>query len=149
MYSFSQVSQDRLNTCHRDLQLIFEFALSVSEVDFGIAAGHRTPEEQYALYKQGRTSPGNIVTNIDGISDKSKHNYLPSMAVDVYAWVGGDISWRKKDLTYIGGVVIATAKLLKSRGIIEHDIRWGGNWDRDGEIITDQKLIDLPHFELI
>jgi hypothetical protein len=28
-------------------------------------------------------------------------------------------------------------------------IRWGGNWDMDGEPITDQDFQDLVHFELI
>jgi peptidoglycan L-alanyl-D-glutamate endopeptidase CwlK len=27
-------------------------------------------------------------------------------------------------------------------------LRWGGNWDRDGEPVTDQDFQDLVHFEL-
>lgn len=38
--------------------------------------------------------------------------------------------------------VLATVKL----GI---DIRWGGNWDMDGEPVTDQNFQDLVHFELV
>jgi hypothetical protein len=27
-------------------------------------------------------------------------------------------------------------------------VRWGGNWDRDNEVVTDQKFDDLVHFEI-
>ncbi|WP_445147328.1 hypothetical protein [Dyella sp. Tek66A03] len=36
--------------------------LSRSEVDFTVTAGYRTHAEQDALYAQGRTKPGNVVT---------------------------------------------------------------------------------------
>lgn len=35
--------------------------------------GNRTTSEQQALYAQGRTKPGRIVTNADGIKKKSNH----------------------------------------------------------------------------
>jgi len=31
--------------------------------------------------------------------------------------------------------------------MLEVDLRWGGNWDMDGEPITDQDFQDLVHFE--
>lgn len=141
-FIFGTTSKQRLGTCHPDLIKVFETALQHSPVDFGIAAGHRSAKEQYKLYQQGRTIPGSIVTNIDGYNKKGKHNESPSNAVDVYAWVNDKASWDSAHLTLIAGVVLTSASYLNV------NIRWGGNWDGDGEIISDQNLIDLPHFEL-
>ena len=38
--------------------------------------------------------------------------------------------------------------MLWEKGLIDHVIRWGGNWDSDGVIIRDQGFDDLVHFEL-
>ncbi len=29
------------------------------------------------------------------------------------------------------------------------NIRWGGNWDQDGEPVTDQDFQDLMHYEIV
>ena len=95
-YKFSKTSLDRLATCHEDLQLIAKEAIKVSQVDFGIACGHRTKEDQLKAFRGG-------FSKIDGITRKGKHNYSPSLAFDVYAWIG-KASWDVAHLTYIGGV---------------------------------------------
>jgi peptidoglycan L-alanyl-D-glutamate endopeptidase CwlK len=148
-YKFSKTSRKRLQTCHPDLILIMNEALRASEIDFGIAEGHRPVERQKELYAKGRTQPGKIVTHIDGINDKGKHNYCPSLAVDVYAWVNGKVSWESKDLNYLAGLFMGIAYELRKDELITHDIRWGGNWDMDGVILDDQSFDDLPHIEII
>lgn len=142
MYQFGTTSQRRLATCHQDMRLIMSVAIQRSQVDFGIAEGHRSIARQQQLFKEKKS-------RVDGINKLGKHNYNPSLAADVYAWVNGKANWDEKHLAYIGGVVTAVAKELLAQGRISHDIRWGANWDRDGEIITDQDFDDLPHFELV
>lgn len=51
---------------------------------------HRTPNEQFDIFKKGRTfkngawvKTGEVVTYKDGFVNKSRHNYLPSTAVDI------------------------------------------------------------------
>ncbi|GAF68680.1 unnamed protein product, partial [marine sediment metagenome] len=116
-------------------------------VDFGISEGHRSLERQKELYDQGKSK-------IDGINKKGKHNYSPSLAIDLYAY-HPDIEVRKKlaydvpTLCIIAGVIISCADELKAKGDIKHSIRWGGNWDNDGVILYDQSFDDLPHFELV
>jgi hypothetical protein len=39
--------------------------------------------------------------------------------------------------------------MLYEQEKITSKLKWGANWDMDGEIITDQGFMDLPHFELI
>lgn len=141
-YAFGKTSTERLDTCHHELKLIMKESLIVSVVDFGIAEGHRPTERQQLFFKQG-------LSKIDGINVKGKHNYKPSRAVDVYAYVNGKASWAEKDLCYLAGVITATAERLRREGKIQSKIRWGGNWDSDGVIITDQSFIDLPHYELV
>lgn len=146
-FVFGNTSEGRLRTMHRDLQLVFRESLKVSEVDFGIAEGHRPIERQKELYAQGRTAPGRIVTYVDGVSQKGKHNEYPSEAGDIYAFVNGKANWSERYLTYLGGVITGVARRLYKEGKISRPIRWGGNWDRDGNILDDQRFVDAPHYE--
>jgi len=124
-----------------------KLAISRSKVDFGISEGYRSVERQNDLYRQGKSK-------IDGLEKKGKHNYNPSMAVDIYAY-HSDLETRRKivydktHLAYIAGIVQSCAVELYNQEAITHNIRWGGNWDSDGIIGLDQSFDDYPHFELI
>ena len=141
MYKFGNKSKERLNTCHEDLRLIANIAIQRSQIDFGIAEGHRSVERQYDLYKAG-------LSKIDGVNKRGKHNYKPSLAFDIYAWVNGRSSYDQRYIIFIAGVILAVAKELKEQGRIQTELRWGGNWDGDGQIINDQSFNDLVHFEI-
>lgn len=153
-YKFGNSSRTKLDTCHVDIQKTLELALSRTCVDFGVTEGHRPIERQRELYAQGRTKPGKIVTNIDGVNKKGNHNYSPSRAVDIYIW-HDDHETRKKiaydlvHLGYIAGLVESCNAELLEKGEINHVIRWGNNWDRDGIIAYDQSFDDTPHFEIV
>lgn len=142
MYKFGMVSRKKLDSCHEDLQLIIQEALKLSDVDFGISEGHRDVATQQMYFRQGKSK-------IDGVTKLGKHNVMPSEAVDIYGYVNGRATYNVQTLAYIAGVVTAAAKVLYEQGKVNYIIRWGGNWDRDGEIITDQNFDDLPHFELV
>lgn len=58
---------------------------------FHVVYGYRSPALQNKLYQQGRTTPGKIVTNLDGYRNKSKHN--TGEAVDACAWRNGTFDW--------------------------------------------------------
>jgi peptidoglycan L-alanyl-D-glutamate endopeptidase CwlK len=139
--NFSKRSESNLKTCHKDLQKIASEAIRVSRIDFGISEGYRSVEKQQEYFNQGKSK-------VDGIKIKGKHNYNPSMAFDIYAYVGGKAVWETKHLCYLGGMIVGIAEMLLAKGEITHKLRWGGNWDMDGEIISDQTFQDLPHFEL-
>lgn len=141
-YLFSNTSKERLATCHPDLILIMEEAIKASPVDFGISEGHRGIERQGRLYLAGKSK-------FDGIRRKSKHNSFPSMACDFYPWVNGRAEWDNETLSYLAGLIHGIAHYLYRQGKIGHLVRWGGNWDQDGEIITDQLFDDRPHIELV
>jgi len=43
---------------------------------------------------------------------------------------------------------MGTAARLKAEGRMTHDLRWGGDWDRDTQV-DDNNFDDLVHFELV
>jgi peptidoglycan LD-endopeptidase CwlK len=146
-YTIGNRSAAILKDCHNDFYKIVNYALQLSDVDFGIAEGHRSLKRQQELFNQGKSK-------IDGVNKKGKHNYKPSLAIDIFAYhpdaeVRRQIAYDLNTLCYIAGVIISASKILYSKGLIRTQIRWGGNWDGDGIIIKDQSFNDLVHFELV
>lgn len=137
----------------KDLQLIMTESLKDTPFDFGIHEGHRTIAEQKESYAQGRTKPGNIITNIDGVKNRSKHNIYPAEAVDIHMTISGrrDLTWDTDHIFVIAGVIIATANRLYREGKVRHRVRWGGNFNNN-EIITTkdpkESFFDPIHFEI-
>jgi peptidoglycan L-alanyl-D-glutamate endopeptidase CwlK len=136
MPSYSQKSEDRLNTASWDLQRLFREV--VKHYDNTILEGHRGEYSQNKLFKQGKTK----VQWPDG-----KHNYYPSKAVDVAPYPipenwGAD-HW--KDLVKFYEFAAVVKAIASQMGI---RIRWGGDWDGDGDY-KDQTFDDLVHFELL
>ena len=69
----------------------------------------------------------------------SAHNKQPSQAVDLAPW---PIDWEDTASFHRrAGVILGMAHLYGMA------VRWGGDWDSDGNT-TDQLFNDLVHFEL-
>ena len=157
MPKFSTISKIKLGTVHTDLRTLFEY--TIKYIDCTVLYGNRSPEEQLELYKKGRKEVNGqwlvkdslqIVTTKDGTIKKSNHNYIPSMAVDVAPYYSEKphIRWDDTDtLYYFAGLVMGLALMLKEVGIINSEIRWGGDWDMDSDL-HDQSFMDLVHFEI-
>lgn len=129
MPKFSQRSKARLETCHPDLQEIFNHV--IEHYDCTIIEGHRSTQRQDELLRTG-------ASKVKG--GKSKHNKSPSLAVDVSPY---PIFWEQRDrFILFGGYVKAVADIFKIK------IRWGGDWDGDKDL-NDQTFNDLVHFELV
>ena len=128
-----------------DLRVIMGDALRMCEIDFGLVDGARTIEEQRQYFKEGKSkvNPDAYATPAE-LYKAAKHIVGPGMpksrAVDIVIGVPGkayDIS----HLCYVAGIIMACARV---RGIT---IRWGGNFDRDNEIL-EQPFVDSVHFEI-
>ena len=145
MNQLSNSSQNKLNLAHPDLIEIIKMAIRFSVIDFGIAETARPDEKQAEYFAKG-------LSKLDGVTRKSKHQVTKkkplAMAVDIFAWVEGKVSYDKEHLSYIAGVIDACTKMLFVQGKIHHLLRWGGNWDMDGKILLDQSFDDRPHYEL-
>lgn len=137
MPSFSSKSLRRLETCHKDLQTLFEEV--VRRYDCTILEGHRSPERQRELVEQGLSKTQN-----------SRHLTSPSMAVDVIPYPFKSSDWRNmKRFYHFQGYVKATFQQLQEAGEIDptHELVCGLDWDGDNDL-DDQSFMDGPHFEL-
>lgn len=146
MPSFGKKSKNLLATCHPDIQAVCNDA--ITRIDFSISYGHRTPDEQMKLFKKGRIfdrgkwiKGKGTVTDKDGTIRKSKHNYMPSLAVDIlpYPFNG----WKDLDQFHkLKNEIFISAEKLGIKLV------WGADWDGDGNI-AEHTLQDYPHFELV
>ena len=138
MPRFSASSLKRLETCDPDLQRLFKEV--VKHFDCTVLVGHRNQADQDAAFKAK-------VSQVRW--PLSRHNSLPSQAVDVapypIRWPDkltgreAEIEWRRWYM-FVGTV----------RGIaaaMNIPIRSGADWDGDMEV-RDESFYDLPHFEL-
>ena len=85
-----------------------------NNIDLLVTSTYRDFESQAALYSQGRTSPGKIVTNA-GPGD-SYHNWR--CAIDVVPLVNGKADW--------DGSHPVWAEI--GRLGVENGLEWAGNW---------------------
>lgn len=123
----------RLSDCASLLQsaysvLLEDFREENPGHDLLITCTYRSPIEQAALYAQGRTTPGPIVTQLSGeVGQRSKHNDLPARAIDVAVLVAGKVSWDVAQYAPLGPLAL------------RHGLVWGGSWPH---------FKDNPHLEL-
>lgn len=133
MPSFGKESTKQLKTCHPKLRILFNEV--VKNYNCTVLQGHRSEDEQNEYYRTGRSKLK---------YPESKHNHLPSLAVDVVPYFKNPphIRWNDRIKFYhFAGYV----KGISDRLHIQ--IRFGGNWDMDDEL-HDQIFMDLSHFEL-
>jgi peptidoglycan L-alanyl-D-glutamate endopeptidase CwlK len=106
-----------------------------SGISVRVISIHRTPSEQFEIFKKGRSFiggkwivVGTTFTKIDGIATKSRHNYLPSTAVDFGLFdAQGKYLGESPHYNWIGeGAKVA-------------GLTWGGNWTG---------FVDKPHIEI-
>ena len=69
MPKYGKRSNEVKSQLHFILQYILDEAIIKPPHDFGLHDGHRPTDLQYEYYQQGRTTPGKIITWIDGITE--------------------------------------------------------------------------------
>ena len=103
----------------------------------------RISQEQLLLFCKGRVSfdVGNTlikaglidqnavrVTEKDGYNNKSRHNFIPSEAVDLVVKINGNYAWADSYYTDIGKCIFELG--------YSGELRWGGSWGDMGHIET-------------
>ncbi|MCP5385937.1 MAG: M15 family metallopeptidase [Novosphingobium sp.] len=139
--TLGQRSLARLDGVHPKLVRVIMRAAAMArpDEDFTVLEGVRTLERQKALYAQGRTAPGKIVT----WTLKSNHFRNPRTgfghAVDLAPF---PIDWNDSvRFDRLAGLMFRAASI---EGV---KIRWGADWDQDGKP-RERGESDSPHFEL-
>lgn len=120
------LSIERIQKLHPKVRDTFTSFIICAETTLNttlrVTQGYRTIAEQNALYAQGRTGNGRIVTNAKG--GQSYHNY--GLAIDLVELVNGQPNW-----------AFDYGKLQKMA--VDMGIVWGG---------TFKSIVDKPHFEI-
>lgn len=148
-FRLSQRSLDRLAGVKPQLVAVVKRAIEITTVDFGVTEGLRTVETQRRYVETGKSQ-----------TMDSKH--LTGDAVDLVAYIDGQVSWELNVYDNIADAVKQAA--------IEQDVglRWGAAWNIpdirkwDGSMeaamnfyIDERRrqgrrpFIDAPHFELV
>lgn len=118
-----------ITLCHPRLQVLAgQLTEECNRQGLKIKTGEtlRTVAEQDALYAQGRTQPGPIVTNAPGRSYSSYHQW--GTAFDIYRNDGSGA------YNEAGGFFEKVGAIGTGLGL-----EWGGNW---------KTIVDKPHFQL-
>lgn len=153
-FKLSDRSMSRLRGVHPDLVKVVKAAIDVTDVDFGVGIGLRTEEEQAALVAKGASQ-----------TLKSKHLRQDDgfcHAVDLFAYVGGNVDW---SLPLYDNIADAMKKGAMAHSV---QIRWGAAWSvpnvMEWEGTMEEAMnsyidlrrsqgrrpfIDGPHFELM
>lgn len=114
-------SRNHLAECHPDLIQVMTEAIKT--YDFSVICGHRNEVDQMNAFLSG---------NSQVRWPDSKHNAVPSRAVDIIPYPGGFeskmIEWWK----------MAT-HVFAAANKVNVEIEWGGHW---------RNFKDYPHFQL-
>ncbi len=126
-------------------------AILPANVAIRVVEWYRTIERQNEIYAQGRTKPGDIVTNARGGS--SYHNF--GLAIDIAFVIDQDgngtfekLEWGARQDFNKNGIDDwrEIVKIFTDAGYI-----WGADWDNDGitkaEGDKDEHLVDAPHLQ--
>lgn len=119
-FRFSSRSLRNLEGVHPDLVAVAHRALQITEIDFLVTEGLRTREKQIELVRAGASR-----------TTRSRH--LTGHAIDVAAWVAGEVRWDWPLYAEISRAFKQAAAELKV------PIVWGGDW---------KSFKDGPHYEL-
>jgi peptidoglycan L-alanyl-D-glutamate endopeptidase CwlK len=120
-FALGQRSRERLKGVDDRLVRVVERAIELTEVDFTVLEGLRTPERQKQLVNEG-------------FSQTLKSKHLTGHAVDLGALVNGKISWDKEPYYKIEKAMKQAAQELNIK------VRWGGDF---------KSFFDAPHWELV
>lgn len=119
-FVLSKRSLQRLDGLHPDLVKVVKRAIEITPVDFTVLEGMRTNARQVELVKSGASKTMN-----------SRH--LTGHAIDLGAYVAGEVRWDWPLYHRIAAAVKQAAAELKV------PIEWGGDW---------RSFKDGPHFQL-
>ena len=124
MFKFGKRSKQRLKGV--DAKLVNVLNELIKIMDVTVIEGLRSEERQKELLANGATKV-----------KYSKH--MEGKAVDIAPY---PIDWKNRDgFHYMGGMIRGIGQQLGVK------IRWGGDWDSDGDV-KDNGFDDLVHIEL-
>jgi peptidoglycan L-alanyl-D-glutamate endopeptidase CwlK len=120
MYHLGKRSRTRLAGLHPDLVVVVATAITMTDIDFTVLEGRRSIERQRQLV-------------LKGASQTLRSRHLTGHAVDLGAYVAGQVRWDWPLYHQINKAMKRAAEQC------EINIEWGGDW---------KTFKDGPHFQL-
>ena len=151
-YKLSERSLNNLEGVDERLVKIVKRAIEVTEQDFIVIEGLRTREQMMINYGKGRTASQLAVHGIPASYAKPKEakvtwlsnpfssKHGKGLAVDI---VPNPVDW--SDVSKFDKIAKAMFKASSELGY--NTLRWGADWDDDGNF-REKGETDSPHFEL-
>jgi len=128
MPHYGKRSKRRMKGIDPRLRKVLDELIKIMDVT--IIEGVRSAEKQQEYFIKGKSK-------IDGITKKGQHQ--KGKAVDLAPY---PIDWEDRDrMHYMGGMLRGIGHMMG------YKLRWGGDWDRDGET-KDNNFDDLVHIEI-
>jgi peptidoglycan L-alanyl-D-glutamate endopeptidase CwlK len=113
-FKFSERSLKNLEHVHPDLSRLMKESIAISDIDFGILEGLRSPERQQDVIAKGKSWTTN-----------SRH--LTGHAVDVGVFLDNRLTWDYPYYEKLFNIIMPQSVRLKI------PVSWGGNWpEQDG-----------------
>jgi peptidoglycan L-alanyl-D-glutamate endopeptidase CwlK len=133
-FAWGERSILRLDSCHPLLLSLMKRVIKRKDLpcDLTILCGHRNQKEQDAAFASGNSKLK---------WPRSKHNSVPSMAVDVAPMLGAYASWDWDLYNKVAPLVKDEWGKMEEEGLVPAGTKlsWGGDW---------AKFKDGPHWEL-
>jgi len=162
MYKLSRISKEKLSTVRKEMSMVVNLAISITETDFTVLEGHRDTERQFTLW-QKRASKLNGAEKgsfINGYPGTGMSYHQLKAAVDLGAYIDNRVSW---DF----GPYYDVARAMRTASIeLNIPIIWGAVWDQHLDDLSDsleyevaeytnrrtkrgkKVFLDGPHFQL-
>lgn len=133
MYNLGTISREKLSNVRKEVALVVELAIQLTEIDFTVLEGRRTEERQFVLWqkKASKFNGAEVGSYINGYPETGISFHQLGAAVDLGAYIDKRISW---DF----GPYYDIARAMRAASIeLNIPIIWGAIWDRN--------LDDLSH----
>ncbi len=130
MFHLGRRSKQRLEGVHPDLVRVVDSAILFTVVDFTVLEGVRSEERQVKLFAAGASKTMNSRHKVKKVKDGGDGF---AHAVDLGAWVDGEVRWDWPLYYKIADAMKAAAVELDIK------IEWGGDW---------RSFKDGSHFQL-
>jgi peptidoglycan L-alanyl-D-glutamate endopeptidase CwlK len=132
-YAWGKRSLMRLGQCHPLLSLLMHRVIKRDDLPFDltILCGHRGQIEQEIAFKSGASKLR---------WPRSKHNAMPSLAVDVAPLIEGKVSWDWDHYNELAPLIKDEWGKMEDEGLTARQaLVWGGSW---------VSFKDGPHWQL-
>ncbi len=143
--SYGKQSLENINSCSKPLQRVAHTSMKIAEslgLDLTCEEGARE-EETHAKFRKNKTTKVKF--------EDSLHSKRPSEAIHILPFPTRwpQPSHKEKTRAKLLGRFYIVATIVRIAAKQEKvDIRWGGDWNRDGKIM-DNDFDDLGHFERV